>query len=76
MAKEKKIRKVAIVQLNPDPDLISVEGGGDVEIENWPEDGKDNIIPIGKPVAVSIHLANRLVNAGRIKSYTIQAISD
>lgn len=74
--KVKKVKKVAIVQLARDPNLISVEDGGNADIENWPEDGRDNIIPVGKPVRVSIHLANRLLNAGRIENYSIQTIEN
>lgn len=73
-AKKKRIVKVAIIQLDPLPNLQSVEGDGSVEIENWPEDGRDNIIPIGRPVQVSIRLAERLRIAGRIKSYSISTI--
>ena len=71
-----KMMKVAIVQLDPPEGLESVEGSeeAEIEIENWPEDGKDNIIPIGKPFQCSIHLANRLKNAGRIKRYTITSV--
>lgn len=75
MAPKSKTKKVAIIQLNRPENLESVEDGGDAEIENWPEDGKDNIIPVGKPVQVSIHLAERLRRAGRIESYTIRTIT-
>lgn len=62
--------KVAVVQLDP-IEGAKTEDGSPIEIENWPEDGKDNIIPIGRPFQCSIHLAERLKNAGRIKKYTI-----
>ena len=51
--------------------IITSDADEEEEIENWPEDGKDNIIPVGKEVVVSIHLAQRLVNAGRIKNFRI-----
>lgn len=70
------MKKVAIVQLDQPEGLESVEGNeeAEIEVENWPEDGNDNIIPIGKPFQCSIHLANRLKNAGRIKRYTITSV--
>lgn len=75
MAQKSKTKKVAIIQLSRPENLESVEDGGDAEIENWPEDGRDNIIPVGKAVQVSIHLAERLRRAGRIESYTIQTVT-
>ena len=69
-----KLIKKALVHLNPRTDRVSddePEEDEEEEIENWPEDGKDNIIPVGKEVVVSIHLAQRLVNAGRIKNFRI-----
>ncbi len=75
MAESKpKMKKVAIVQLDRDPNLVSVQDGGEIEIENWPEDGMDNIIPVGKPVQVSVHLAERLRLAGRISTYSVTEI--
>lgn len=67
--KYQKTEKRAIVQLD------SIEGfkmddGSAIEIENWPEDGNDNIIPVGKPFECSIRLAERLKNAGRIQNYS------
>ena len=74
--KGQKMKKVAIVQLDQPEGLESVDGNeeAEVEIENWPEDGKENIIPIGRPFQCSIHLANRLKNAGRIKNYSIRTV--
>ena len=74
--KTAKTRKVAVIQLDRPEGLESVEDGGEAEIENWPEDGMDNIIPIGKPVQVSVHLAERLRRAGRIKTYSIQTVTE
>lgn len=70
----KRFKKVAIIQLNKPEGFIGINEGGDLEVENWPEDGKDNIIPIGRSYQCSIHLANRLVRAGRIDGYTIQEV--
>ena len=73
-SKQLKTKKIAVVQLNHDPNLESIDDGGSEEIENWPEDGRDNIIPVGRPVRVSIHLAERLVTAGRINAYSIEEV--
>lgn len=62
--------EVAVVQLDP-IEGAKTDDGSPIEIENWPEDGKDNILPIGKPFQCSIHLAERLKNGGRINDYTI-----
>lgn len=78
MAEKKKItKKVIMIQLdNPDGlQAIDDDDTKKIEIENWPMDGKDNIIPVGKPVQVSPQLALRLVKAGRIKSAVIQTIT-
>lgn len=70
-----KLIKKAIIILQPLVDRVrdddEPEEDEQEEIENWPEDGKDNIIPVGREVVVSIHLAQRLVNAGRIKHFRI-----
>ena len=71
---KKRLKKVAVIQLNQPEGLQGIDDGGTLEVENWPEDGRDNIIPIGKAFQCSIHLANRLVRAGRIQSYSIQTI--
>jgi hypothetical protein len=67
--------KKALVTLQPRVDRVrdddEPEEDEAEEIENWPEDGKDNIIPVGREVVVSVHLAQRLVNAGRIKNFRI-----
>ena len=67
----KKKTKVAIVVLAPNPELKSVDDGGSAEVENWPYDGKDNIVPVGKAFRCSIHLAERLKSAGRISNYDV-----
>lgn len=71
---KKRFKKVAVVQLDMPEGFEGVDDGGKLEVENWPEDGRDNIIPIGKPFQCSIHLANRLLRAGRIKNYSISTI--
>lgn len=74
--KTTRMKKVAIVQLSQPEGLESVDNDPNkkLEVENWPEDGKDNIIPIGKPFQCSIHLANRLKRAGRIENYTVTEV--
>ena len=76
--KEKKriVKKIVMVQLDTPEGLKAIDDieGAQIEIENWPMDGKDNIIPVGKPVQVSPELAVRLINAGRIKKASIQTI--
>lgn len=77
MAEKKTvIKKVVMVQLDNPEGLKAIDDveGKPIEIENWPMDGKDNIIPVGKPVQVSPELAVRLINAGRIKKATIQTV--
>ena len=47
-----KLIKKALVHLNPRTDRVrdddEPEEDEEEEIENWPEDGKDNIIPVCK----------------------------
>ena len=77
MAEKKRVlKKVVTIQLDNPEGLNAVDDdeNAKVLVENWPEDGKDNIIPVGKPVRVSPHLAMRLIQAGRITSATIQTI--
>lgn len=70
-------KKIVMVQLDKPEGLKAIDDveGAPIEIENWPMDGKDNIIPVGKSVQVSPELAVRLINAGRIESASIQSIS-
>ena len=78
MAEKKTIRKkVIIVQLDQPDGLQAIDDdqNAKVEVENWPHDGKDNIIPVGKPVQVSPELAVRLIQAGRIEKASIQTIT-
>ena len=78
MAEKKTIKKkVIIVQLDQPEGLqdIDDEKGAKVMVENWPEDGKDNVIPVGKPVQVSPELALRLIKGGRIEKASIQTIT-
>lgn len=76
--KEKKLvtKKIVMIQLDQPEGLRAIDDDDSkkTEIENWPHDGKDNIIPVGKPVQVSPELALRLIQAGRIKSATIQTV--
>lgn len=78
MAEQKKkvLKKIVIVQLDSPDGLKAIDDveGAQIEIENWPQDGKDNIIPVGRAVQVSPELAVRLINAGRIKRATIQTV--
>ena len=77
--KSKRIitKKIVMVQLDKPEGLKAIDDveGEQIEIENWPQDGKDNIIPVGKTVQVSPELAVRLINAGRIERATIQTVS-
>lgn len=70
-------KKIVTVQLEKPDGLKAIDDveGAPIEIENWPMDGKDNIIPVGKSVQVSPELAVRLINAGRIERASIQSIS-
>lgn len=70
-------KKIVMVQLDKPEGLKAIDDveGAPIEIENWPMDGKDNIIPVGKSVQVSPELAVRLINAGRIERASIQSIS-
>lgn len=76
---EKKVvtKKVVIVQLDQPDGLKAIDDtqGEKIDVENWPMDGKDNIIPLGKPVQVSPELAVRLIKAGRVDKCTIQTIT-
>jgi len=76
-AKRIVTKKVVMVQLEKPDGLKAIDDveGAPIEIENWPMDGKDNIIPVGKSVQVSPELAVRLINAGRIERASIQSIS-
>ncbi len=70
-------KKIVMVQLDKPDGLKAIDDveGAPIEIENWPQDGKDNIIPVGKTVQVSPELAVRLINAGRIERATIQSVT-
>ena len=77
--KEKKriVKKVVMIQLDQ-PEGLRAIGDDDskkTEIEIWPHDGKDNVIPVGTPVQVSPELAMRLIRAGRITKATIQTVT-
>lgn len=76
-AKRVITKKIVMVQLEKPDGLKAIDDveGAPIEIENWPQDGKDNIIPVGRAVQVSPELAVRLINAGRIERATIQTIS-
>ncbi len=73
---KRKLKKVVMIQLDDPTGLEAVDDvkGAKVEVENWPMDGKDNIIPVGKTVEVSPELAMRLIRGGRIKSATIRTV--
>jgi len=76
--KEKKQvkKKVVIIQLDQPEGLRGIDDDEKkkTEIEIWPHDGKDNVIPVGTPVQVSPELALRLIRAGRIAKATIQTV--
>lgn len=77
LPKPAKFVKKAEIYLTPNRERVvseDEESDDDLEIENWPEDGKENIIPVGKAVVVSIHLAQRLVAAGRIKNFRVVSL--
>lgn len=78
MAEKKNVKKkIVIIQLDQPEGLISIDDqkGEKIEVENWPEDGRDNIIPVGRPVEVSPKLAMRLIRSGRIDKATIQTVT-
>ncbi len=75
-AKKRIVRKVVMIQLDQPEGLQSIDDDKNkkTEIEIWPHDGKDNVIPVGVPVQTSPELALRLIHAGRIQKATIQTI--
>lgn len=78
MPEKKQIKKkVVIIQLDQPEGLRAIDDDDNkkTEIEIWPHDGKDNVIPVGTPVQVSPELALRLIRAGRISKATIQTIT-
>jgi len=78
MAEKKQIKqKVVIIQLDQPEGLRAIDDDDNkkLEIEIWPHDGKDNVIPVGTPVQVSPELALKLIKAGRITKATIQTVT-